>query len=187
MIIDGLLTFTGTAFGATGGVQSAQFTDAPTTGTQTSSNVIDLGIVGLPASISGGGGGGARDIGIGDDPAMKFLIQVVVAFTGGTSLTINVQGAPDSGSGTPGTYTVMLTGPVVVEASLIIGCRLLDMDMPRPIPGQPLPRFLQLGYITVGTHTAGQIRAHLVLDRHDLPEQSNAVLGGYPVGVVVAN
>lgn len=184
MILDGLLTFTGTNFGATGGVQSGQFTDAPTTGTQTSSNIIDLGLAGIPTSASGGG---ARDIGIGDDPAMKFLVQVVVAFASGTSLGVNVQGAPDNGSGAAGAFTTMLTGPVVVEANLVVGARLLDDDMPRPVPAQPLPRFLQLQYVNVGTHTAGQIRAHLVLDRHDLPEQANAVLGGYPAGVVIAN
>lgn len=184
MILDGLLTFTGTNFGATGGVQSGQFTDAPTTGTQTSSNIIDLGLTGIPTPASGGG---ARDIGIGDDPAMKFLVQVVVAFLGGTSLGVNVQGAPDNGSGVAGAFTTMLTGPVVALANLVVGARVLDDDMPRPVPAQPLPRFLQLQYVNVGTFTAGQIRAHLVLDRHDLPEQANAVLGGYPAGVTVAN
>jgi hypothetical protein len=44
-----------------------------------------------------------------------------------------------------------------------------------------------LGYVTVGTHGAGQLQGYLVLDRHDLPEQANAILGGYPAGVVVAN
>jgi len=41
--------------------------------------------------------------------------------------------------------------------------------------------------VTVGTHTAGAIKGFLVLDRHDLPEQSNAVLGGYPPGITIAN
>ena len=185
MILDGLLTFTGTFYGATGGVQSTTYTDAPTTGTQVGSNVLDLGVTsGIPSSASGGG---ARDIGIGDDPAMKLLVQVMVAFTGGTSLQVNVQGAPDNGSGAPGSFTTMLSGPVVVEANLIVGARLLDDDMPRPVPAQPLPRYLALQYISVGTHGAGQVRGHLVLDRHDLPEQSNAVLGGYPAGVTIAN
>jgi hypothetical protein len=177
MILDGLLVFTGPS--GTG--------DLPTTGTQNSSNVLDLGLVGLPASISGGGGGGARDIGIGDDPAMKLLVQVLTAFTGGTSLQVALQGAPDSGTGTPGAYTTMLTGPAVVEANLIAGSRILDDDMPRPVPGQAIPRYLRLSYITVGTHTAGAIFGTIVLDRHDLPLQSNATLGGYPAGITVAN
>lgn len=176
MILDGLLQFS----------TSAGNGDAPTTGSQTSTNQIDLGLVGgIPAS--GVNAGGARDIGIGDDPAMKILVIVTVAFTGGTSLQINMQGAPDAGSNTPGAFVIMASGPVVPEAALIAGARLFDIDMPRPAPGQPLPRFLQLGYVSVGTHGAGNLKSYLVLDRHDLPEQANAVLGGYPPGIAVAN
>src|ERR1017187_780569 len=114
MIMDALLLFTGGA----GGVGNADgATDSPTTGTQASSNVIDLGLVGIPASISGGGGGGARDMGIGDDPALKLMVNVNVLFAGGTSLGVILQGAPDSGTGTPGTYTTMYSGPVVTEAN----------------------------------------------------------------------
>jgi len=87
----------------------------------------------------------------------------------------------------PELLAFLLSGPVVAEASLIIGARLLDDDMPRPIPGQALPRFLRLQYVTVGTHTAGAVIGTMVLDRHDLPEQANAVLGGYPPGIVIAN
>lgn len=175
MILDGLLCFTGVP--GTG--------DSPTTGTQNSTNVLDLGLnSGIPTSASGGG---ARDIGIGDDPAMKVLVLVTTAFASGTSLAVALQGAPDNGAGAPGSYTTMITGPVVAEASLIVGARLLDVDVPRPVPGQAIPRFLRLSYITVGTHTAGVIFGTLVLDRHDLPEQSNAVLGGYPPGIAIAN
>ena len=59
MILDNYLQFTA----------GAGVGDLPTTGTQSSTNVIDLGITsGLPASAVNGGG--ARDIGIGDDPAL---------------------------------------------------------------------------------------------------------------------
>ena len=179
MILDGLLCFTSLSGGGSGAG------DSPTTGTQVSTNQIDLGVTsGVPTSANGGG---ARDIGIGDDPAMKILVQVTTAFLGGTSLGINIQGAPDNGSGAPGAYTVMASGPVVLLASLAVGTRLFDDDMPRPAPGQALPRFLQLGYINVGTFSAGVIKGFLVLDRMDQVEQSNAVMGGYPVGITVAN
>jgi hypothetical protein len=100
-----------------------------------------------------------------------------------------MQGAPDNGAGVAGSFTVMAWGPVVAVASLVAGARLFDIDMPRPAPGEPLPRFLQLGYVSVGTFTGGlqRIQSYLVLDRHDLPEQANAVLGGYPAGITVAN
>src|SRR6267142_1634454 len=177
MILDGLLYFTGSSKGASGAPVLGPQSDRPTTGTQVSSNMLDLGIVGLPTSALGGG---ARDIGIGDDPAMKLLVLVTVALTGGTSLQVNLQGAPDNGAGVAGAFTTMYTSPVYAEATLITGARLADIDVPRPVAGQVLPRFLQLQYISVGTHSAGELQATMVLDRHDLPEQSNAVLGSYP-------
>ena len=75
MIIDGALQFTGTA-----GVAGSP--DTPTTGTQQSTNVIDLAV--------------ARDLGIGDDPALKLLIQILTTFTGGTSLDVQLQGFSES-------------------------------------------------------------------------------------------
>lgn len=186
MIIDAFFLFTG---GTVSPGNSDGKTDSPTTGTQTSSNQLDLGVgtvanPGLPALAANVGG---RDLGIGDDPALKLLVDVEVAFTGGTNLQVNVQGAPDSGSATPGAFTTMATGPVVVEASLIIGARLFDIDLPRPVPGQVLPRFLQLQYISTGTHGAGKLLGAFVLDRHDQVEQANAILGGYPAGVTIPN
>src|SRR5882724_4325829 len=96
MFLDNLLMLSGTSNGATGTVASGAQTDAPTTGTQVTSNVIDLGVTsGIPSSANGGG---ARDIGIGDDPALKVMALVTTAFTVGTSLQLTIQGAPDNGS-----------------------------------------------------------------------------------------
>lgn len=157
MIIDGALQFSGTA-----GTIS---TDSPTTGSQTSTNIIDLV--------------NARDLGIGDDPAMKVLAQVMTTFTGGTSLQVTVDGAPDNGSGSPGTWTTYASGPVVLEANATAGRRLCDIDLPRVASGAALPRFLRLGYISAGTHGAGALYGALVLDRHDLVY--------YPAGLTVPN
>lgn len=161
MIIDGLLQFSGTA-----GVAGS--TDSPTTGAQVSNNVIDLQ--------------NARDLGIGDDPAIKVLAVVTTAFTGGTSLQIAVQGSTDNS-----TFTTMATGPVVAEAAAIPGTHLCDIDLPRiagalydrPGATQALPRYLRLQYTTVGTHGAGALFAALVLDRHDQI--------AYPPGIVINN
>ena len=161
MILDGLLQLSGTA-----GVAGS--TDSPTTGAQTSNNVIDLQ--------------NARDLGIGDDPALKVLAVVTTAFTGGTSIQVSVQGSTDNS-----TFTTMASGPVLVEANLVAGTHLCDIDLPRiagalydrPGASQALPRYLRLGYTTVGTHGAGALFAALVLDRHDQI--------AYPPGVVVAN
>src|SRR5215813_4954309 len=98
MILDSFLQFTG--FPATGGiVVTGTNYDLPTTGTQNSSNILDLHMSGIPvlANLQG-----ARDLGVGDNPALKMLVQVVTAITGGTSLQVVLQGAPDNGSGAPG-------------------------------------------------------------------------------------
>lgn len=183
MILDSQWLFTG----GSGGVGTGDgINDAPTTGTQFSSNIVDVGqLNGLPASAVGGGGG--RDLGIGDDPSLKLMVIVTVAFTVGTSLQVGIAGAPDAGSNTPGSYVTYGLGPVVAEASLIAGCRVADIDMPRTAPGAVPPRYYRLSYVSVGTHSTGKIEALLVLDRMDQVEQSNAVMGGYPAGITIQN
>ena len=44
MIIDGFFLFTGTSNGASVGITSTANTDAPTIGTQDSSNIVDIGV-----------------------------------------------------------------------------------------------------------------------------------------------
>jgi hypothetical protein len=66
----------------------------------------------------------------------------------------------------------------------------MDMDMPRPPDGIAIPRFLQLNYTIVGTMSGGStLSAFIVLDRDDQPYQGtdNAIMGGYPPGIVIAN
>lgn len=185
MILDGLLQFCGTSNGASGGITSGANTDAPTTGTQTASNILDLGVSsGIPSSANGGG---ARDLGIGDDPMLKLLVQVTTAFTGGTSLQVDLSGAPDNGSGGQGSYTVMYTSTAVLEANLIAGTYIANVDVPRVIPGQVLPRFLRLRFITSGTHTAGAVQGTIVLDRFDQTLGTGGALSGYPAGITVSN
>ena len=184
MILDGLLTFSGTSNGASGGITAGAQTDSPTTGTQAASNIIDLGVAGLPTSANGGG---ARDIAVGDDPMLKLSAICPVAFTGGTSLQLQLQGAPDNGSGAPGTYTTMWTSPAYAEASIIAGAQLANIDVPRPVAGQALPRFLKLNYISVGTHSAGTIEAQIVIDRFDQIVGTSGALSGYQAGITIAN
>lgn len=186
MILDFLDQFTG---GTTGVGNSNNISDSPTTGTQVSSFEVDLGVgtAGNPAIPSFAAGGGARDLGVGDKPSLKVSVEVLTAFTGGTSLAVNFQGAPDNGSGAPGTYTTYVTGPVVAEAALVAGARLLEIDVPRPPAGVVLPRFWRLQYVTVGTHGAGALRGNVVLDRFDQPGSQTGVLSGYPPGLTIPN
>ncbi len=160
-------------------------------GSQDSANTIDLGITsGIPSSANGGG---ARDIGIGDDPAMKLLVQVVTAFTSGGAATLAValKGAIDNGAGAPAAFSTWYTSPTYALATLAVaGNRLMDMDMPRPPAGIAIPRFLKLTYTVAGaTVTAGAISSYIVLDRDDQAYAStnSGVMGGYPAGITISN
>ena len=185
MIIDGFLLFTGTSNGASAGITAGANTDLPTTGTQVASNIIDLGVVdGIPSAANGGG---ARDIGTGDKPALKLFATVTEAMVGGTDTQLQLSGAPDDGTGVPGSYTIMWTSPVYVLANLDVGARLANIDVPLPVPNQVLPRFLRLQFISTGTFTDGQIEAAIVIDRMDQVQGLGSVLSGYPAGINVAN
>src|SRR5882724_2042244 len=188
MILDNLLTFTGSSntVGAPPALASGLYTDSPTTGTQVASNIVDLGVLnGLPPTAVGGGG--ARDIGTGDRPSLKLSAIVTVAFAAGTSLALTLQGAPDAGANTPGTYVTMWQSPAAVpEASLTLGQQLANIDVPRPAPGQPMPRYLRMQYVSVGTHTAGSIEMQIVIDRDDQVVGITGAYSGYPAGIVVA-
>lgn len=159
-------------------------------GAYVSGNIIDLHMAGIPvlANLQG-----ARDMGIGDNPALKMLVQVATAFTsaGAATLQIALQGAPDNGSGVPGSYATWWLSPAYALATIAVaGARLYDMDMPRPPAGIAIPRFLRMAYIIGGaTTTAGTVISGIVLDRFDQPYSStgNAVNGGYPAGLNVAN
>ena len=175
MILDFLMQFTGTVAG--GG-------DSPTTGTQTSANILDLHMAGIPVLASGQG---ARDLGIGD--RLNLVAWVTTTFTGGTSMQVNLQGATDNGAGAPAAFSTWWSSPVYAEATLVAGAKLYEMDFPRPPAGIAIPRFLQLQYVTVGVHGAGVIKSWVVIDRSDQPYQgtSNVNYGGYPAGITIAN
>jgi hypothetical protein len=175
MILDSQLLFTG----------STGNTDTPTTGTQTATNILDLGVSsGIPSSANGGG---ARDIGVGFCPTLKLFYEVTTAFASGTSLQLQLSGAPDNGSGAPGSYTTMYTSFAVIEANLIAGAYIANVDVPRVTPGQVLPRYLRMQYINVGTHTAGAVEGGIVLDQLFQPEGTTGALSGYPAGITIAN
>lgn len=188
MILDALLQFTGGSpnSGTVATVFTATQEDAPGAGTTTGSNIIDLHATNaLPvlANLQG-----ARDMGIGDKPALKMVAWVSVAFSTGTSLQVNLTGATDNGSGAPAAFSVWWGTPVYPIATLVAGARMFDMDFPRPPAGVAIPRFLQLQYVGVGALN-GRLKSWIVIDRMDQPYQgtSNAILGGYPAGVTIAN
>jgi hypothetical protein len=130
------------------------------TATAVSTNVLDLGI--------------ARDIGGGRGIMPGVNIAVLSTFTG-TSPTINVQlqGAPDNGSGAPGTYTVMIETGVIASAQLVKGAN-FRFDIPSvaqlgltAAQVEAIPRFLRLNYVITGTTPSGVIWAGIILSDDD--------------------
>ena len=188
MIIDGLLLFTGNSNGATATIASSAYADLPTTGTQRSSNIVDIGITnGLPASAAGGGG--ARDLGIGDDPALKLVVRNLTAWSATCTCQIVLEGAPDAGSNTPGSYTQMWASAVIANAQLALaGIDLANVDLPRLAPGQSLPRFYRLSFITAAaSNSLGTVEAMIVIDQDNPIVSSTGYQSGYQAGVTVAN
>jgi hypothetical protein len=176
MLFDVQNMFTGSpAGGSSGSLVFGPTTDKlQGTGTLASSNAISLEAVGGIPALAG------RDIGIGDDPALK--ISVIVsnpfgnAIAGGTSLQLQLQGAVDAGNGTPGTATTLWTSPAFPIALFgtpsaavpLVLVQLANIDMPRIEDGEALPAFLLLNFIMVGTFTGGGlIEASLMLDIGD--------------------
>lgn len=190
MIIDNSQLFTGTSNGAVGGITASSNTDSPTTGTQPASNIIDYGIVsGIP---SGGVAPNSanRDMGIGDDPALKVVAIVTTAFLTGTNLQVQLQGAPDNASGASGSYTTLWSGPIIAVANLTAGALVANVDFPREIPGVGPVRYVKMNFITTGSAmTAGAIEAFIGLDEFEQIRGTSAAfaLSGYPAGINVAN
>ena len=129
----------------------------------TSTNAIDLGVT------NGIGGSNGRDIGLGTD---SHGIRTFVALSGtistsatNTTLQFKLQGAPDNGSGAPGTFVDFGVSPAytVTELQAKYGEAFFFAGTvpPRP-PGVAPPRFLQLAYVPAnGSITAGTITAGL--------------------------
>ncbi len=159
MIMDALLLFDGAV--SSGGSLAGTAVNSGTTfvvGTQDCANIIDL------SQIAGSASGNGRDVGIGNDPALLIYCGVNTTFTSGGNATmqVEIQTAPDNGSGAPGSWTVLDLGtPLVPVASLVAGYEIFRTPMPLGVQ-----KFLKLSYI-IGTAnmTAGAIIAGIVLDR----------------------
>jgi hypothetical protein len=128
-------------------------------------------IVSLEAAGAIGGTNG-RDVGNGKPLYLACTLNGVAAGAG-TTLQIDIQGAPDNGSGAPGTFVTYATsGPMTLaEVQSTAGQQFaFPIALPLRPMGQPAPSFLQLNLEVAsggGTLTAGTIFAGLVLDRDD--------------------
>lgn len=156
------------------------------TATAVSTNIVDLLA--------------ARDLGVsGEGPPLKVLITSDNAFASATNaglLQIQVQGAPDNGSGSPGTYYTMAETDALTVTQLNsgfnsaaagtanAGTELFPINLPAIPPGKAKPRFLRINYVvTVENFTAG----HIVIATLAIGREQDPIAAAYPSGFTVAN
>jgi hypothetical protein len=142
-------------------------TAAAITATAVSTNIIDLT--------------NARDLGVGDDPALDVVVLVTTTMlsAGATTLTIQFQGSTDNS-----TYTTMMQSDTLGKAVLTAGTK-ISFDMPRLSASQARPRYLRLNYVVAtGPFTQGAVTSFLCLDDHANTGIANY---GYAPGIVIAN
>lgn len=156
------------------------------TSTAASTNVIDLHGANLVPAFSTTVKPG-RDLGGGSasGPTPMLFVVITTTFTqAGATLNVQFQGAPDDGTGIPGTYATYAESGVLALANMAAGNVLLAIDVARiqPLPNTPalLPRFLRLNYVVAsGPFTAGKLSAYISL--------SNEYSTAYLPGIAVAN
>jgi len=113
---------------------------ALTSGTVVSTNSYDLGT--------------ARDIGRGQP--LRVIVTVDTAFAGGTNVTPSII---ESANADLSSSTVIGAGDATAEAGLTAGARIMDRVLPKTSK-----RYIGLQYANSGTHTAGAMSAHIVID-----------------------
>ncbi len=164
MIMDNLLLLDGSVSSA--GVFSGTAVNSGTTftaGSTSSANILDV------SQLASSAGGYGRDIGIGDD--LELVCMVTTAFTGSSStLQVQLQYAPDNGSGSPGTFVTVAQSIAYALTALTAGAELLRIKVPpmtpNPAIGSALPKFIQMNYVVgVANMTQGAIASFIVVDR----------------------
>lgn len=120
----------------------------------------------------------ARDLGVGDGPAVQVIASVNTAFatTNSGTLQVQFQGSTDSS-----TWTTYVETPAMAAGGLTAGARIAAFDVPHRTPGAALPRYYRLNYVVgTGTFTAGKVDAWLGIGRSDLPLYAKNYDSSYP-------
>lgn len=92
--------------------------------------------------------------------SLRLIALVTTAFTGGTSLQATFRQSAAANMGSP---DVLASGPVIAEVALVKGAVLLDIPWPG-LSAQAAKQFLDMNFVTVGTHGAGAVWAGIVQD-----------------------
>jgi hypothetical protein len=142
-----------------------------------STNVIDLMGVGVgvaPPNIIGNAAVFGTDMGIGGFRPEINCVTGNSNWAGGTSLTVALQGAVDSGAGgnyQPGTWITFGEVPGLTTAQLLANTVIGRLPWLPAWPSSTLPRYLRLLFTPVGTFTTGVIASAIVTTVRD--DQAN--------------
>lgn len=101
----------------------------------------------------------------------RILVLAGIAFTGGTSVQVQVIQSANSNMSSP---DVLATATAVADASATAGAELADM----PIP-DVTKRYLGLQYVTLGTHTTGTIGFAGIVETTDEVNNKVAAVTGF--------
>lgn len=140
-----------------------------------------------PPAVFGTGAFGS-DFGIGKGAGTpRVVVEVGAALTGGTSLQIQLQGAPrdagNSGLRSNLVFATYVQTDVILTALLTANTRIASIDWPMRKVGQSNPRFFQLNYNIAGTFGAGNVSADVTLGDDD----ATTTLQQYPGNFKVAS
>jgi len=123
----------------------------------------------------------ARDMGIGDDPAIKVLCLVETAFTtdstNASTLTVQFQVSTDSTS-----WTTLTQTPALLAASLADKNKIFPIDFPAlPSYVSALPQYVRLYYdVGVAAFATGKLSTYMVLGRDDIINYPKNYNSSYP-------
>lgn len=101
----------------------------------------------------------------------RILVTAGTAFTGGTSVQVQVIQSANSDMSSP---DVLASATAVADASATAGAKLADMAIP-----DVTKRYLGLQYVTVGIHTTGTIGFAGIVELTDEVNNKVAAVTGY--------
>jgi len=121
-----------------------------------------------------------RDMGIGDDPAIKVLCLVETAFTtdstNASTLTVQFQVSTDST-----TWTTLAQTPALLAASLADKNKIFPIDFPALPSYVALPQYVRLNYdVGVAAFATGKLSTYMVLGRDDIIQYPKNYNSTYP-------
>ena len=157
------------------------------TATADSVSIIDVtgaGSGNAPAMINGYGQANTAigvDYGVGDGMAIPYVVVVITAVTTVTgTLVITLSAAPDNGSYSPGTYTVIFTSTGLTGSTVLYVGSVLYFQVPPTLAamGEALPRFYKLTYTVASGSISLKANSFMTLNPPSFAGTKAGLLGG---------